>query len=146
MSESKFILLAEDNPDDELLTLRAFKKNKISNKVIVARDGTEVLNWLFRKHLRPHLILLDIKLPKLSGLEVLAKIRNHQETSLIPVILLTSSVEESDILEGYRLRTNSYICKPTDYKIFEAMAQELHKYWLMSNIAPPSLKLSGKQG
>jgi two-component system response regulator len=119
----KMILLVEDNPDDEALTLRAFDKNKITNEVVVVRDGVEALDWLFAEgqyegrdatHL-PEVCLLDLKLPKVDGLEVLRRIRADERTQLMPVIILTTSEEESDRLAGYSLGANSYIRKPVDF-------------------------------
>jgi two-component system response regulator len=141
------ILLIEDNPDDELLTLRAFKKNNISNEVVVARDGVEALDYLFGTGAytgrdtadTPQVVLLDLKLPKLSGLEVLRKIREEPLTKLLPVIILTTSSEESDVLSGYELGANSYIRKPVDFTQFLESVRQLGLYWLVLNQAPPSV-------
>jgi two-component system response regulator len=119
LDETKVILLVEDNPDDEALTLRAFAKNNISNQLVVVRDGAEALDWLFkrgkhqdRQEREPQIVLLDLKLPKVDGLEVLRQIREDPRTKLLPVVILTSSKEESDLLRGYELRANSYIRNP----------------------------------
>jgi two-component system response regulator len=142
----KIILLVEDNPDDEALTLRAFKKNNILNEVVVARDGAEALDYLFatgpyagrdtadRQHrVMPELILLDLKLPKLAGLEVLERIRADERTRLLPVVILTSSKEEQDIIESYRLGASSYIRKPVDFTQFVEAIGQLGLYWLVFN-------------
>jgi len=136
-----FVLLVEDNPDDELLTIRAFQKNKIANEIIVARDGQEALDFLFcqnafagrDKKSTPQVILLDIKLPKLNGLEVLRAIRGNEETALLPVVVLTSSKEERDVIESYQLGANSYIRKPVDFLQFQECVRELGLYWLVMN-------------
>ena len=138
---SKTILLVEDNPDDELLTLMAIKENNILNKVIVAHDGAEALEILFGdgQHassdtiLLPQIILLDLKLPKVDGIEVLQKIRNHPSTKLLPVIILTSSAEETDILKSYQEGANSYIRKPVDFEQFTKAIKLLGLYWLVLN-------------
>jgi two-component system, response regulator len=141
----KLILLVEDNPDDEALTIRAFKKHNIANEVVVARDGAEALDYLFatgRFHDRdeldlPELVLLDLKLPKVNGLEVLRRLRANSNTKMLPVVILTSSREEQDRLEGYSLGCNSYVCKPVDFVEFTQAAQNLGLYWLVLNEAPP---------
>jgi two-component system response regulator len=143
--ESKTILLIEDNPDDEALTLRALKKNNILNDVSVARDGAEALDYLFSRgtyappnhHGLPALTLLDLKLPKIDGLEVLKQIRVNPMTQLLPVVILTSSKEEQDLLNGYRLGANSYIRKPVDFNKFIDAVRQLGLYWLMLNESPP---------
>ena len=140
---NKIILLVEDNPDDEKLTLRALKKNNIMNKVVVARDGTEAIDYLFNKgvgdspdkFVLPQVILLDLKLPKIDGLEVLKRIRSDERTQLLPVIILTSSKEEKDIIESYKLGANSYIRKPVDFDQFSESIQQLGLYWLVLNIS-----------
>jgi len=143
--ESKTILLVEDNPDDEALTLRALKKNNIMNEVAVARDGAEALDYLFFRnayagrdpHKQPALTLLDLKLPKVDGLEVLKQIRANPATQLLPVVILTSSKEEQDLVNGYRLGANSYIRKPVDFNQFMDAVRNLGLYWLVLNEAPP---------
>ena len=138
-SDSKRILLVEDNPDDESLALRAFRKTNLAHIVEVARDGEEAIEYLFDDDLTrlPDLVLLDIKLPKLDGLEVLARIRKNEKTRLIPVVLLTSSDEEHDLTEGYRLGANSYVRKPVDFIEFIEVFQHLTTYWLRFNASPP---------
>jgi CheY-like chemotaxis protein len=134
----KKILLVEDNPDDVALTLRAFKKNNIMNEIMVAKDGAEALAILLDKNLElPALVLLDLKLPKVGGLEVLDKIRATPETKLIPVVILTSSKEEADLTNGYKLGCNSYIRKPVDFIQFAEAVKTLGLYWLVLNEGPP---------
>jgi two-component system response regulator len=138
------ILLVEDNPDDEALTLRALRKNNIKNDVVVARDGAQALDILFGtgerqgRPLTPQLILLDLKLPKVDGLEVLGRIRGDARTRLLPVVILTSSNEERDVAEGYRLGANSYVRKPVDFDQFLEAARQLGLYWLVLNEPPPA--------
>ncbi|MBE0690627.1 MAG: response regulator [Anaerolineae bacterium] len=140
------ILLVEDNPDDEALTLRAFKKNNISNEVVVARDGVEAIDFLFGTgmyagrdiHIMPQIILLDLKLPRLDGLEVLRRLRADKRTKLLPVIILTSSKEEMDLINGYSLGANSYIRKPVDFPQFTEAIRQLGLYWLVLNEMPPN--------
>ena len=141
----KVILLVEDNADDEALTLRALTRNNIGNEVIVARDGEEALDWLFCTGMhqardprqQPALVLLDLKLPKVDGLEVLKRIRDHAETRLVPVVILTSSREEQDRLRGYLNGANSYIRKPIDFAHFVEAVRQLGLYWLVLNEPPP---------
>ena len=141
----KVILLVEDNPDDEALTLRALKKNNIQNDVVVARDGVEALDYLFGtgKHagrdtsVTPSVTLLDLKLPKIDGLEVLKKIRADDRTKIMPVVILTSSKEEQDLINGYKLGANSYIRKPVDFSQFIEAVRQLGLYWLLLNEAAP---------
>jgi two-component system response regulator len=141
----KVILLVEDNPDDEALTLRALTRNNIGNEVVIARDGEEALEWLFctgrfetrDPHELPALVLLDLKLPKVDGLEVLRRIREHQDTRLIPVVILTSSREEQDRLQGYLSGANSYIRKPIDFAHFVEAVRQVGLYWLVLNEPPP---------
>jgi len=142
----KPILLAEDNPDDVVLTLRAFRKNNIMNEVVVAHDGIEALDYLFATgdyagrdtSVMPQIILLDLKMPKLGGLEVLKRLRADPRTKLLPVIILTSSKEEQDVLTGYELGANSYIRKPVDFAQFSEAIRQLGLYWLVLNESVPS--------
>jgi two-component system response regulator len=137
------ILLVEDNPDDEALALRAFAKLNISNKVIVARDGVEALDYLFATGAHadtspqlPALVLLDLKLPRIDGLEVLQQIRQNEKTQILPVVILTSSREEQDIVQGYNLGANSYVRKPVDYNEFVQAVSQLGVFWLLLNELP----------
>ena len=138
------ILLVEDNPDDIELTLRSLKKHSIVNDVVVARDGEEALNYLFPEDVHaesnikglPVLILLDLKLPKINGFEVLKKIRADRRTKLIPVVILTSSKEEKDLYNGYDLGVNSYIRKPIDFDEFSNVIKQIGLYWLLLNESP----------
>ena len=146
LDETKVILLVEDNPDDEALTLRAFAKNNIGNRIVVVRDGAEALDWLFKRgqhagrgEPEPQIVLLDLKLPKVDGLEVLRQMRDDPRTRLMPVVILTSSKEESDVLRGYELRANSYIRKPVDFARFVEAVREIGMYWLVLNEPPPVL-------
>lgn len=140
--EGKVILLVEDNPDDEALVLRALKRYNILNPVVVAHDGAEALDFLFGNHpanaegLMPEVVLLDLKLPKIDGMEVLKKIRGNKETEFLPVIILTSSNEERDIVNGYKLGANSYVRKPVDFKEFSEAVGQLGLYWLILNRTP----------
>ncbi len=141
--KGRTILLVEDIADDELLTLRALKKNKIANEVIIAHDGQEALNFLFgteggRLPDVPALVLLDLKLPKVDGIEVLKKIRSNERTRFMPVVILTSSGEESDVIKGYENGTNSYIRKPVDFEEFVEVVKHVGMYWLLLNEAPTS--------
>jgi len=141
----KMILLVEDNRDDEALTLRALRKNRITNEVVVVRDGAEALEYLLGTGryegrdttVMPDLILLDLKLPKVDGLEVLRRLRADQGTRSLPVVILTSSTEEQDVLKGYGLGANSYIRKPVDFDEFTEAARQLGVYWLVLNQGPP---------
>ena len=135
------ILLVEDNPDDEALTLRAFKRANIANDLEVVRDGQEALDYLFGDgadaRAAPGLILLDLKLPKVDGLEVLKRVREHERTKLTPVVILTSSREETDLLAGYGGGANSYVRKPVDFNQFAESVRHLGLYWLVVNESPP---------
>ena len=142
---NKTTLLVEDNPDDELLTLRALKKNGVLNEVVVARDGVEALDYLFATGahsgrdpgVMPQLILLDLKLPRVDGLEVLKRLRSDERTRLLPVVILTSSREQQDMLDGYGLGANSYVRKPVNFEQFVRAVEQLKLYWLVLNEAPP---------
>ena len=148
MLNNKKILLVEDNPDDVELTLRAFKKNNIMNEVIVKRDGAEALDLFFGKdgvagkgnNGLPAVILLDLKLPKIDGLEVLKKLRADERTKLIPIVILTSSKEQGDVVNGYKLGCNSYIHKPVDFNQFADAVKQVGLYWLILNEVPPKNK------
>jgi two-component system response regulator len=140
----KSILLVEDNPDDEALTLRAFRKNNIKNEIVVARDGVEAVDYLFAAETHangdlrvPQVILLDLKLPRMDGLEVLRRIRADERTKLVPVVVLTSSKEEQDLVESYRLGCNSYVRKPVNFDEFMEAARQLGMYWLLLNESSP---------
>lgn len=142
----RMILLVEDNPDDVDLTLRALKKNRIMNEVVVVGDGAMALDYLFgtgayggRDVARlPAVVLLDLKLPKVDGLEVLRRLRADERTRLLPVVILTSSKEEQDLINGYKLGANSYIRKPVDFNQFTEAVRQLGLYWLVLNEPPPS--------
>lgn len=139
------ILLVEDNPDDVELTRRAFRKSDLTPTITVARDGIEALDYLFATGAHahrdpldlPHLVLLDLKLPRLDGLQVLERIRANPTTSLLPVVILTSSVEPRDLTAGYGIGANSYIRKPVDFQEFVAAVRQLGLYWLLLNQPPP---------
>jgi two-component system response regulator len=149
--EEKTILLVEDNPDDVDLALRAFKKNHILNKVVVARDGAEALDYLYGtgnyagRDLRdvPQLILLDLNLPKIHGLEALKRIRADERTKYIPVVILTSSKEEQEVIQGYKMGANSYIRKPVDFNQFSESVKQLGLYWLVLNEPFPARGAGG---
>jgi CheY-like chemotaxis protein len=149
---AKVILLIEDNPDDEVLALRALKKNNIKNEVVVAHDGAEALDYLFGRGAyaqrdlteTPQVILLDLKLPKIDGLEVLRQIRADERTHLLPVVVLTTSKEEQDMLDSYSLGANSYIRKPVDFIQFTEAVRQLGLYWLLLNEVPPATPRSKK--
>jgi two-component system response regulator len=145
MSDTKVILLVEDSPDDVELTLRAFKRSHLMNPIVVARDGIEALDFLFARgpHAEragaplPTLVILDLKLPKLDGLSVLKAIRADERTALLPVVILTSSKQEQDMMCGYSLGANSYVRKPVDFSEFLDAVKALGIYWLMINETPP---------
>lgn len=131
------ILLVEDNPDDERLTLRALQRGKIANEIFIARNGEEALQQVFSLDPLPSVVLLDLKLPKIDGLEVLRQIRAHPRTHLLPVVVLTSSSEERDIVESYSLGANSYVRKPVDIDQFTEAVRQLGVYWLLINQSLP---------
>lgn len=140
---NKTILLVEDNPDDETLTCMALRENRLLNEIVIAHDGVEALDCLFGRgtyagrELRPQVVLLDLKLPKLDGLDVLRAIRGDDRTKLLPVVILTSSNEERDMVAGYRLGANSYVRKPVDFNQFTEAVKQLGLYWLLLNEPPP---------
>lgn len=148
MTDNKWIMLVEDNPDDEELTKRAIRKNNILNELVVARDGAEALDYLHGTGIHerrdtsdtPTIILLDLKLPKIDGLEVLRRLRADERTKLVPVVILTSSKEEQDIVKSYKLGCNSYIRKPVDFIQFSNAVQNLGLYWLLLNEVPRRLE------
>ena len=142
---TKMILLVEDNQDDEELALLAFRKSNVANEVVVARDGAEALDYLFGTgayagrdtHVLPQVVLLDLKLPKIDGLEVLKRLRDNPRTKRLPVVVLTSSREDQDLIESYNLGANSYVRKPVDFARFAEAVRQLQMYWLVLNEAPP---------
>ena len=141
--QDRLILLVEDNPDDEALILRALRKANLANEVVVAHDGVEALDCLFgtgvyaaRGPVKPVLTLLDLKLPKIDGLEVLERIRGDDRTKRLPVVILTSSGEQSDVLRGYELGANSYVCKPIEFDLLSQAVTQLGLYWLLLNELP----------
>ena len=144
--KDKVILLVEDNADDEILTLRALQINKIANDVVVARDGAEALDYLFGTgcyagrdtSVRPQVVLLDLNLPKLGGLDVLRRIRSEESTRTLPVVILTTSIEEEDLVGSYSLGANSYIRKPVDFDQFSECVRELGMYWVVLNTTAAS--------
>ena len=141
-STEQLIVLVEDNPDDEMLTLRALRKNAIANEIIVLRDGAEALEFLLDPEKpRPHLVLLDLKLPRVDGLQVLERLRKEAQTTLLPIVILTSSNEERDLVESYRLGANSYIRKPVDFQQFYDAVRQLGLYWLVLNQTPRGMRL-----
>lgn len=147
------ILLVEDNPNDEALTLRALRKNNIANEVVVARDGSEALAYLFARgpyaernpEETPQLVLLDLNLPKMGGLEVLREIRAEARMKLLPVVILTSSKQDQDLIAGYGSGANSYVVKPVDFVEFSDAVRQLGLYWLVLNERPPTLHTSGPE-
>lgn len=145
VAQKSVLLLVEDNPDDEELTLLAFEQSPVSNEVVVARDGVEALDYLFGTGMYanrdtsalPALILLDLQLPRINGLEVLQRLRSDERTKLVPVVILTTSNEQQDLIDSYSLGCNSYIRKPVDYDQFVTAIQQMGMYWLILNEAPP---------
>jgi two-component system response regulator len=143
--DDRVILLVEDSPDDQALTLRALKANNIMNPVVLVEDGAEALDYLFGTggyagrdtRALPQVVLLDLKLPKIDGLEVLQRMRADPRTRLLPVVILTSSREERDVVSGYSLGANSYIRKPVDFSEFREAVRQLGLYWLLLNVPPP---------
>jgi CheY-like chemotaxis protein len=141
----KVILLVEDNPDDEALAIRALKRHHIGNEIVVAHDGVEALDYLFGTGIyadrditnKPSVVLLDLKLPRIDGLEVLRRVREDPRTKFLPVVVLTTSSEENDLLNSYSLGCNSYICKPVDFVQFSEAIRQLGMYWLLMNEPPP---------
>jgi len=152
MSTTPVILLVEDNADDELLTVRAFKKSNVANQIVVVRDGVEALDWLFGRgdhatrdtSLQPQVVLLDLKLPRMDGLEVLKNLRADKRTAILPVVVLTSSKEDEDVIRSYELGANSYVRKPVEFERFVEAVKNLGVYWLVLNerapvkVIPPS--------
>lgn len=142
---NRIILLVEDNPDDEALTLRSLNNSNVVNEIVTTRDGAEALAYLFGTgdyagrdtRIMPELVLLDLKLPKVDGLDVLRQIRDDGRTKLLPVVILTSSDEEQDLVESYQLGANSYVRKPVDFKQFAEAVRQLQLYWMVLNQPPP---------
>ena len=140
----RVVLLVEDNPDDEALTLRALRRHNIKNQIVIARDGVEALDYLWGRGAHagrdlarmPVVTLLDLKLPKLDGMEVLRQMRADPRTALLPVVILTSSREEQDLINSYKLGANSYVRKPVDFNEFIAAVKQLELYWLILNESP----------
>jgi CheY-like chemotaxis protein len=145
VSQKNLILLVEDNPDDEELTLLAFEQSDMSHEIVVARDGVEALDYLLGTgmyanrdlNVMPALILLDLQLPRINGLQVLQRLRTNHRTKLLPVVILTTSNEQQDLINSYSLGCNSYIRKPVDYKEFLTAVQQMGMYWLLLNEPPP---------
>ena len=148
MEKKKIILLVEDNRQDEILTIRALRQHMVHNEIIVCRDGVEALDWIFVKgshryrdtNIVPDVILLDLKLPKVDGHEVLATIRGNEKTKRLPIVILTSSKEESDIVKSYDNGANSFVQKPVSYEDFSEIVRQLGVYWLFTN-EPPVVRL-----
>ncbi len=148
MGEKRTILLVEDNPDDVELTLRALRQYNVKNEIAVVRDGAEALDYLFATGAysdrdtttMPAVVILDLKLPKVDGLEVLQRIRADERTKLVPVVILTSSNEEQDMINGYKFGANSYVRKPVDFTEFVEAARQLGLYWLVINEPPPQIR------
>jgi two-component system response regulator len=153
MRRNPTILLVEDNPDDVELTLHAFTESKSANDIVVVRDGAEALDYLFSAGVHagrdalmmPHVILLDLKLPKVDGLEVLRRIRADERTRRLPVVILTSSREDQDVLRSYELGANSFVRKPVDFVAFVDATRQLGMYWLVMNEPPPRVEPGGCQ-
>jgi len=145
MSHAVEILLVEDSPEDAELTIRAFRRHKIANEIQVAEDGAEALDFLFCRGVHkdrtfshpPRLVLLDLKLPKVGGMEVLRAIRADERTKAIPVVVLTSSKEERDLIDGYKLGVNAYAQKPVDFQQFSETVRQIGMFWMLINQAPP---------
>jgi len=138
MTTLRAILLVEDNPDDELLTIRALRRSHIANEILIARNGEEALTLIFNTDPLPAVVLLDLKLPKIDGLEVLRRIRASDRTRSLPVVMLTSSSEERDIIESYQLGANSYVCKPVEFDKFTDAIGQLGLYWALINKSLPT--------
>jgi two-component system response regulator len=151
MHDGQIILLVEDNPDDEALTLRALQRNNITNQVVIAHDGVEAIDYLFGQGAYegrdpcdlPQIVLLDLKLPRMDGFEVLKKLRADPRTKLLPVVILTSSKEQQDLVQGYGLGANSYVRKPVDFDQFVQAVRQLGLYWLVLNEKPQSTSRIG---
>jgi len=144
VQQKPVILLVEDNPDDEELTLLALKENKVLNEVVVARDGAEALEYLLSDGARlPQMVLLDLKLPKIDGHEVLKRMRADPRTKLLPVVVLTSSREEEDVVKAYLRGANAYVRKPVDFDRFTSAVRQLQLFWLVLNEAPPAGRVEG---
>jgi two-component system, response regulator len=141
---NKTILLVEDNPDDVMMTMRALKKSNILNEIVVARDGVEALDYLFGTglyegrdtNIKPQVVLLDLKMPRMDGIEVLQRMRADERTQLLPVVVLTTSNEEKDVIESYKIGANSYVRKPVDFSQFAEAVHQLGLYWLILNETP----------
>ncbi|MFC1569717.1 response regulator [bacterium] len=146
--QEKVILLVEDNPDDEELTIRTLKKNLIINEVVVARNGIEALDYIHGTgkyegrdlDYMPVVVMLDIKLPKINGLEVLKRIRANERTKLLPIVILTSSDDERDLIDSYRFGANGYVRKPVHFQDFQEVVKNLALYWLILNNPPPNIR------
>ncbi len=148
MTTQRPILLVEDNQDDELLTIRALKKSNIANEIVVARDGVQALEFLFGTgahagrdtSVLPQVVLLDLNLPRVGGIDVLRRIRQEEQTKMLPVVVLTSSKEEEDIVKSYSMGANSYVRKPVDFAQFSEAVKALGLFWLLLNEAPPAVR------
>jgi len=145
MVDSPKVVLVEDNPDDELLIVRSLRRNNLANELVILRDGAEALDYFFARgdytgrdvESHPNVVLLDIKLPKVDGLEVLRQLRQDRRTHYMPVVILTSSDEQTDLLRSYELKVNSYVRKPVEFAEFSEAIRELGLYWLILNAPPP---------